>query len=366
MSLATGIVRSVYEDLRGIVLAPYNLAKEFRYTYRGLQEGKIPPKYVAWTWVSTIGAVAVAALLMFPIYWVFTTAISGSGGSLYSTGGFELIPPNPSIKNFIWVIGPITTPSNIVINAPLIGELFSIPVPDSIASRYILDPRQFGVAREGTSGFIAFAENSMYVSFWTVLIAMAVIIPGAYGMSRRSFVGRKNLLYLYVLLTQVGGGLGIAILIALYSLFFNLGWLNELLPLGIYYAAGAVPFNTWLLKTYMDGIPISYEEAAIVDGAPSWRIVYEVIIPLSKAGLATVFVFIFLAGWTDFVIAQLMLSESNWTLPVGLYSLSARPSEMNWAHFSAFALAFATPLMMVYFFAQRYIESGLSFGGMEG
>jgi len=364
MSLATGIVRSVYEDLRGIVLAPYTLAKEFRYTYHGLQEGKIPPKYVAWTWLSTIGAVAVAALLMFPIYWVFTTAISGSGGSLYSTGGFELIPPNPTIKNFVWVIGPITTPENIVINAPLLGELFRIPVP--MEPTYILDPAQFGVPRSARSNFLAYAENSAYVSFWTVIIAMSVIIPGAYGMSRRDFIGRKKLLYLYILLTQVGGGLGIAILIALYTIFQNIGWLNELLPLGIYYGAGAVPFNTWLLKTYMDGIPISYEEAAIVDGAPSWRIVYEVIIPLSKAGLATVFVFVFLAGWTDFVIAQLMLEDTNWTLPVGLYSYSGRPSEMNWAHFSAFALAFAVPLMLVYFFAQRYIESGLSFGGMEG
>jgi len=363
MSLASGIVRSVYEDLRGIVLAPYNLAKEFRYTYHGLQRGEIPPKHVAWTWISTLGAVLIAGLLMFPVYWMFTIAISGGG--IYS---FEFLPTNPTLENFIWVIGPLTVPDNIVINGPLVGELFRIPVPASIGGLYILDPGQFGMPRrpEYYSGFIAYAENSAYVSFWTVVVAMAVIIPGAYGMSRRDFIGRKKLLYLYILLTQVGGGLGIAVLIALYTIFQNLGWLNELLPLGIYYGAGAVPFNTWLLKTYMDGIPISYEEAAIVDGAPSWRIVYEVIIPLSKAGLATVFVFIFLAGWTDFVIAQLMLDQNNWTLPVGLYDYSGRPSEMDWGHFSAFALAFATPLMLVYFFAQRYIESGLSFGGMEG
>jgi arabinogalactan oligomer/maltooligosaccharide transport system permease protein len=363
MSLATNMLRSLYEDARRIALAPYHAVEEVQYTINGLREGKIPPKYVAWTIVSTAGAVFVAAALMFPIYWILTAALSPAGGSIYTTTGLNLLPTAPTLNNFIWVIGPITTPSNIVVNAPLVGELFSIPLPDAISRIYILNPEAFGVTE--SSDFLQFAENSAYISFWTVIAAMSVIIPGAYGMSRRDFIGRRKLLYLYVLLTQVGGGLGIAVLIALFALFNQMGWYNNKLALGIYYGAGAVPFNTWLLKTYMDGIPTSYEEAAIVDGAPSWRIVYEVIIPLSKAGLATVFVFVFLAGWTDYILAATLLDEGNYTLPVGLYSLIGQ-FQIPWARFSAFALTFATPLMLVYFLAQRYIESGLSFGGMEG
>ncbi len=112
-----------------------------------------------------------------------------------------------------------------------------------------------------------------------------------------------------------------ALLIALYALFVQFGFNDSKLALSAYYAATAVPFNTWLLKTYMDGIPVSYEEAAVVDGAPSWHIVTEIILPLSTAGLATVFIFAFLTGWTEFVVAQTLLATENYTLPVGLYSL---------------------------------------------
>jgi arabinogalactan oligomer/maltooligosaccharide transport system permease protein len=145
----------------------------------------------------------------------------------------------------------------------------------------------------------------------------------------------------------------------------QVGLNNNRLALAAYYAATAVPFNTWLLKTYMDGIPVSYEEAAVVDGAPPWRVVVEVILPMSAAGLATVSIFTFLTGWTEFVVAQTLLNSGNYTLPVGLFSLVGEYS-VPWARFSAFALLFASPIMVVYLFAQRYIEGGLSFGGVEG
>ncbi|MCU4717157.1 sugar ABC transporter permease [Halapricum hydrolyticum] len=364
------VAQRIYSDIRRIVVAPYKAVREIQYTINGLREGKIPPKFVAWTIVSTTAAMLIAALLMFPIYWILITALDPSASSIYTAGGVEIIPDSVSIKNFIWVIGPITTPEAINVSLPFVGELFSIPVPDAIGNRYIINPGAFGVEESRQSGrFIAYAKNSMYVAFWTALIGMSVIIPGAYGMSRRDFVGRKRLLYVYVLLTQVAGGLGIALLIALYTIFNMMGWLdpgaNTRFWLAVYYAGGAVPFNTWLLKTYMDGIPVSYEEAAIVDGAPSWRLVYEVIIPLSKAGLATVFVFVFLAGWTEYIVAQTLLDAADYTLPVGLYALIGEYS-VDWPKFAAFALSFATPLMLVYFFMQRYIEAGLSFGGMEG
>ena len=372
MSLASNIARSLYEDLRHAALTPYRGAKEVRYTIKGLQEGTIPPKNVAWTIVSTGAALLVTALLMFPIYWITTIALNPSGG-VYTTSGVRLIPETVSFQEFAWVIGPITTPKAISIGLPFIGDLVSIPVPEVIANKYIFNPTAYGVENTFTAGqLISYGRNSAYIAFFTVVIGMPVILSGAYGMSRRDFLGRKRLLYIYVLLTQVAGSLGVALLIALYALFNLLGWMdpgaNTRFWLAVYYAGGAVPFNTWLLKTYMDGIPISYEEAAIVDGASSLRVVYEIIIPLAKAGLATVFVFVFLAGWTEYIVAQNILSSGQYTLPVGVYALSPASSgfQVAWSKFAAFSLTFAMPLMLVYFFMQRYIQQGLSFGGMEG
>lgn len=371
MSLARSIFQSVFSDIRAAVLAPVNFAQDARYTINGLREGKIPPKVVAWSIISTIGAVALVSVLMFPIYWIFRMAVDPNMNSLYQPNAV-ILPQSVELTNFVWVIGSIVTPSNIVLQAPLIGTKLTIPLPEFISGITLLDATQYGSGTNqifdpvrNTSNFIKAFENSMYVGVWTVIVGMLIVVPGAYGMSRRKFIGRKKLLYLYVLLTQVGGGLGIAVLIALFTIFTGMGWYDNKLAVSVYYAASAVPFNTWLLKTYMDGIPTSYEEAAVVDGAPSWRVIYEIIIPLSVAGLATVFIFIFLAGWMDYIVAATLLNEENFTLPVELYALQDSQS-IHWGRFSAFALAFALPVMLVYMFAQRYIEAGLSFGGVEG
>jgi len=360
MSLLSGIVRKLREDARNIALTPLETAREAKYTVDGVRRGEIPPSKPLKTLGSTVGALILVAGLMFPIYWILMAALSGSGGSIYSSGGLRLLPENPSLQPFIWVIGDLIIPSYAVsINIPLTDIAVVLNTPE-IA---FLDASDYGVERP--SEFKQFFWNSLTVSIPTVIIAMCLIVPASYALSRREFIFRRKILFVYVLLTQVGGGLGVALLIGLYAVYVQVGLNNSKLALSVYYAATAVPFNTWLLKTYMDGIPVSYEEAAVVDGAPPWRVVTEVIIPLSAAGLATVFIFVFLTGWTEFVVAQTLLGTENYTLPVGLFSLVSEYS-IPWARFSAFALTFAAPIMLVYLFAQRYIEGGLSFSGMEG
>ncbi|WP_277556024.1 sugar ABC transporter permease [Halobaculum limi] len=360
MSLFSLVAEKIARDVRTLAEAPREAVIEARYTARAYREGEVSGIQILRTVGATVGAAAVVAVLLFPIYWIAMSAISGSGGTVYAAGGFSFFPDNPSVKPFVWVLGDLIVPAlAITVNVPLtdLAVVFNTP---EIA---FLDASDYGI--ENPSNFKAFFVNSVIVSVPTVLLAMSVIVPAAYALSRREFLMRRKILFGYVLFTQVGGGLGIAALIALYAMFVQVGLNNNRLALAAYYAATAVPFNTWLLKTYMDGIPTSYEEAAIVDGAPPWRVVTEVILPLSTAGLATVFIFTFLTGWMEFVVAQTLLSADKFTLPVGLFSLVTEYS-IPWARFSAFALTFASPVMLVYLFAQRYIEGGLSFSGMEG
>ncbi|WP_101294485.1 sugar ABC transporter permease [Halegenticoccus soli] len=360
MSLLSGVGRKLKEDARNAASAPVEVARGIRYTVGGVRRGEIPPSKPLKTVGATLGALLLVAGLMFPIYWILMAALSGSGGSIYSSGGLRLLPDDPSLRPFLWVVGDLVVPAYAVaVNVPLTDLAVVFETPEIV----FLDVSDYGV--EGASEFKRFFWNSLTVSIPTVAIAMCLIVPASYALSRRKFIFRRKILFTYVLLTQVGGGLGIALLIGLYAVYVQIGLNDSKLALAVYYAATAVPFNTWLLKTYMDGIPVSYEEAAVVDGAPPWRVVTEVIIPLSAAGLATVFIFTFLTGWTEFVVAQTLLSTENYTLPVGLFSLVSEYS-IPWARFSAFALTFAAPIVLVYLFAQRYIEGGLSFSGMEG
>jgi arabinogalactan oligomer/maltooligosaccharide transport system permease protein len=358
MSLLASIARSLADDTRTILGKPADLAREIVYTIRGLREGTVSPRRVARTLLATVGATVFVAALLFPIYWILMSALSGGGGSIYSSSGIRLWPESPSLQPFLWVIGDLILQSYTITFDLGAQELF-VRTPRV----ELLDVSDYGV--ETYSDFQTFLGNSLFVAIPTWILSMCLVVPGAYAFSRREFIARRKLLFGYVLFTQIGGGLGIAVLIALYAMFVQVGLNNNRLALAAYYAATAVPFNTWLLKTYMDGIPVSYEEAAVVDGAPPWRVVVEVILPMSAAGLATVSIFTFLTGWTEFVVAQTLLNSGNYTLPVGLFALVGEYS-VPWARFSAFALLFASPIMVVYLFAQRYIEGGLSFGGVEG
>lgn len=360
MTLLRSIARRLKTDARNIALSPLETVRDAVYTINRVRQGEISYTNPLKTVGATLGALVVVLLLLFPIYWILTAALSSTGGSIYSSGGVQLLPRNPTLQPFLWVVGDLIIPAyTISLNVPLTNLAVVVNTPELV----MLDVSQFGVANP--SNFKLYLWNSVTVAVPTVIISMCLVVPAAYALSRREFILRRKVLFLYVLLTQVGGGLGVALLIGLYAVYVQFGINNSKLALAVYYAATAVPFNTWLLKTYMDGIPVSYEEAAVVDGAPPWRVIWEVILPLSAAGLATVLIFTFLTGWTEFVVAQTLLSTENYTLPVGLYSLISEYS-IPWARFSAFALTFATPIMLVYLFAQRYVEGGLSFGGMDG
>ncbi|MCU4750399.1 ABC transporter permease subunit [Halobacteria archaeon AArc-curdl1] len=350
--------KKLKKDLSTAINKPREWRAEVEYTIEGIQRGIIDPKDVAKTALSTLAVFAFVFVLLLPVYWILLIALQGEGATLYSTDSAGLIPTQINFEAFIWVIGDIAIPAKIVgISIPFLGEFF-LSWPRIVffdSSPYV----------DSTSNFPRYFVNSMVVGFFTVVIALSVVIPASYALSRRQFAGRMKLLYGYILFTQVGGGLGIAGLIALYTIFVSFGVANNRLVLAVYYAALAVPFNTWLLKTYMDSIPVSYEEAAIMDGASPFRVAWEVVLPLAKPGLATILIFIFLTGWMEFIVAQLVLRPENYTLPVGLFMLVDTYS-VPWGQFSAFALVYASPIVFVYLFAQRYIEAGLSFGGVEG
>ena len=371
MTLLSSIGRKIRSDVEAIPKAIVGWARNTRYKIDLYRRGKIGTLQLIAPVIASIGALVLVSALLFPVYWIAMAALSGDGASLYSTDGITLLPPgfDPTLivtegdlwmgmdlTAFVWALGDVVIPS-VRISVPFVGA--SIVTSEIV----LFEAANYGV--ENPSRFTHYAWNSLTVAIPTVILAMSVIVPASYALSRKEFLMRKKVLYGYILFTQVGGGLGLAMLIALYAIFVGIGVTNNKLALAVYYAAMAVPFNTWLLKTFMDSIPASYEEAAVMDGAPPWRVVWEIILPLSKAGLAAVFIFVFLAGWMEFIVAQTVLRPENYTLPVGLFAL-IQEYTVPWARFSAFALLFAAPVMLIYLFAQRYIESGLSFGGMEG
>ncbi|WP_297497485.1 ABC transporter permease subunit [Thermococcus sp.] len=216
------------------------------------------------------------------------------------------------------------------------------------------------------STFFKYLKNSIILAGLTVLLALFFVVPAAYAFSRMKFFGREHVLYFYLMFTQVAGGLGIAGLIALYGMVVKLGLYDKLPALSLIYAAGSVPFNTWLLKGYIDSISPDFDEAALVDGASYLQIIRYVLLPMALPGIATVAIFAFIGGWTEFILASLLLGQENQPLAVWIYTLLGGIGRgIDWSYFAAAALLFALPVFVTFMLAQNYIRSGLTVGGLK-
>jgi arabinogalactan oligomer/maltooligosaccharide transport system permease protein len=216
------------------------------------------------------------------------------------------------------------------------------------------------------SVFFKKLTNSTILATLTVILTLIFVVPAAYAFSRLKFFGREHILYFYLMFTQVAGGLGIAGLIALYGMLVKLNLYGKLPALALVYAAGSVPFNTWLLKGYIDSISPDFDEAALVDGASYLQIIRYVLLPMALPGIATVIIFAFIGGWTEFILAGLLLPPKSQPLSVWIYSLLGGIGRgIDWSYFAAAALLFALPVFVAFMLAQNYIRSGLTLGGLK-
>jgi len=214
-------------------------------------------------------------------------------------------------------------------------------------------------------GFFGYLKRSLIIASLTVVLTLLFAVPAAYAFSRLKFFGREHILYFYLMFTQVAGGLGIAGLVALYGMLVKLNLTNNIYVLPFIYAAGGVPFNTWLLKSYLDSISPDFDEAALVDGANYLQIIWHVLLPMALPGIATVAIFAFIGGWTELILANLLLNQENYPLTVWLFSMLNDLRNVSWNQFSAAALLFALPVFIMFLLAQNYIKSGLTVGGLK-
>lgn len=153
---------------------------------------------------------------------------------------------------------------------------------------------------------------------------------------------------------------------ALYILFQNFGLLNNLYGLALIYIGGQIPYNTWLMKGYLGGIPFSLDEAALIDGATRMQIFRKVIIPLALPMITFLAVTTFMSPWMDYVLPRLLISsDSKKTLAVGLYELISGDTNNNYTMFASGAILVAVPITILYMALQKYLIYGITAGATK-
>lgn len=184
----------------------------------------------------------------------------------------------------------------------------------------------------------------------------------AYGFARLRFPGRDLLFFVML------GTMMIPIhsrLIPLFAMYTRLGWINTYLPLIVPAFTGSA-FFIFLLVQYIRTLPRDLDEAARIDGAGTWAILYRIILPLCKPPLAIIVVYTFWWTWNDFLLPLIFLNSFElFPIQLGLALFKGRYS-VEWNLFMAATLASIVPVLILYFFAQRQLIGGIASVGLKG
>lgn len=257
----------------------------------------------------------------------------------------------------VWIISGSLNPANTLVGQKLIPEQ-----PSWVNYRALTNSPQHP--------FPLWMWNSIKIALITSILAVAMTSLAAYAFSRFRFRGRRNGLFVFLLIQVFPQLLA---MVAIYLLFlevqkiFPAFGLNTHRALIITYLGGAIGVNTWLMKGYLDTIPRSLEEAAYIDGASPFQAFYRIILPLARPILAVLFFLQFIGIYSEFVLARVLLSsKENLTLAVGLQTFISEQYGKRWGVFSAAALLGAIPIVLLFFLVQKHIVSGLNRGGVKG
>ena len=263
--------------------------------------------------------IAVCVIIIYPLLWTIGASFN-PGNSLVST---SIIPKNPTNEHYV--------------------KLF---------------------AGEGNLFYKQWYLNSLKISVFTMLLSLISVSFTAYAFSRFRFKGRKNGLTLFMLLQMIPQ---FSALTAIFVLGQMLGLINSHWLLILIYVGGQIPMNSYLLKGYMDTIPMYLDESARIDGASRTRIFWQIIIPLSRPMLAVVAMNGFTGPLGDFALSSVILrNPESYTLPIGLYKLVSDKMGASYTTFAAGAILISIPIVIVFLSLQKHFVSSLTAGGTKG
>ncbi len=203
--------------------------------------------------------------------------------------------------------------------------------------------------------------NSTIVAFVTVLIAIPAATMAAYSFSRFRMVGETAMLVV-VLATQFVPA--VVIILPFFVMFRDLGLLDSRLGLIIVNLAIVMPFAIWMIKGFIDGIPLDTEEAAMIDGSSRLQVIRNIVLPMAAPGLLTAGIFCFIISWNEFLFALILTNKDSVTLPIGLALFKAEEGDL-WNLLSAAGIIIMVPMFVLALIIRNYFVQGMTMGAVR-
>ncbi|MGD8778697.1 MAG: carbohydrate ABC transporter permease [Ignavibacteria bacterium] len=210
--------------------------------------------------------------------------------------------------------------------------------------------------------FLSYMQNSIIISIVNIIGIVLSSSIVAYAFTFLQWPGRDKLFYIVLgtmlLPTQV-------IMIPVFVIFKEIGWLNSLKPLTIPAFFGGGAFNIFLMRQFFLSIPKSLIDAARIDGCSEFRIYATIVMPLTKPAIATVAILTFLFVWNDFLGPLIYLSDkAKGTLALGLAQFAGQ-QQPEWALLMAASILMMLPIIILFFLFQKYFIRGFMMSGIK-
>jgi len=210
--------------------------------------------------------------------------------------------------------------------------------------------------------YLHYFFNGYFISICSTFLCVILGSLAGYGLSRFKLPAKRTLMLAILAMQMFPGAV---LMIPYFNLSRQLGLYNTYLALVMIDTVFALPLVIWLLKSYFDSIPVSIEEAALIDGCSQVKVLLLVVAPLARAGVIGTGMLAFIRAWNEFLFA-LILTKGPERAPitVGLAELFGQYS-INWNGIMAITTLAVLPLLIVFIFVQRYVISGIMSGGVK-
>lgn len=221
------------------------------------------------------------------------------------------------------------------------------------------------VGLAGTSlPFVAFFVNTVVSCLVTAVVCVVVATPAAYALSRARFRLAGTVGYSILAFRMLPM---VVVLAPLYLLLLNARLLDSVTGLVVGFTTFGLPFAVWMMKSFIDAVPIEIEEAARVDGYPRWQILLKVVVPLVLPGILTTATFVFMEAWNNLIYPLTFITTMDrQTLPAALVLTFTGQFKTDWGGMMAAAVITTLPLMIAFFAVQRSMVRGLTSGAVAG
>ncbi len=213
----------------------------------------------------------------------------------------------------------------------------------------------------GRADAISSFRSSLILAGTTTVVTTVLAVLAAYPLSRMHIPFKRA----FMLAILFASGLPVSMLIVpVYQMYVTFGWLDSLYTTALFLAASSLPFAIWLMKNFIDAVPVELEQAAAIDGASTTRILRELVLPLTLPGIAVTAIYTFINAWGAFIIPfVLTYSPENQPGPVEIYNFMGSHGLFKFGDLAVFSLLFSVPVIVLYLFMSRYFSGAFNFGG---